>query len=73
MCLVGGAVAALGEREAGVLASRVHAGRWCRSIAVATVLCAVGDFSTHSRQPLMKHLPIETTRSSAGDVAAVRP
>ena len=57
VCLVGGRSQQLGERVAGVLASRVRAGWWCRSIAVSTVLCAVGDFSTQSRQPLTKHLP----------------
>ncbi|HEY3506040.1 MAG TPA: molybdopterin dinucleotide binding domain-containing protein [Actinocatenispora sp.] len=30
------------------------------------VLCAVGDFSAQSRQPLMKHVPIEVTPSAAG-------
>jgi anaerobic selenocysteine-containing dehydrogenase len=34
------------------------------------VLCPIGDFSAQSRQPLMKHLPIEVTRSLAGDVVA---
>ncbi len=37
------------------------------------VLCPIGDFSARSRQPLMKHIPTEITRSSAGDVAAAQP
>lgn len=29
------------------------------------VLCSIGDFSEKSRQPMMKHIPIEVTRSEA--------
>lgn len=37
------------------------------------VPCAVGNFSAQSRQPLMKHIPVEIARSSAAGVAAAQP